>query len=181
MSLPISFLANLLLHSSIHYGGNPGHPPTPSGWPSTYLEEFEGMAQIFQSQVISLITEGVFDRFPTLRVALIEGGFTWLPSLMWRLDKEWKGLRSNTPWVKRAPSDYMRDHIRLTVQPTDAPPQQAYLEQIINQIESDEMLMFATDYPHWHYDSDEEAWPIKLPEPHNLNIWSENARKLYRL
>ncbi|MBV7340293.1 amidohydrolase family protein [Chloroflexi bacterium TSY] len=165
----------------IHFGGAPGHPPTPTGWPSTYLEEYAGMAQVFQSQVISLVIEGVFDRFPDLRVALIEGGFNWMPSLMWRLDKDWKGLRSNTPWVKRPPSDYMREHMRLTVQPIGAPPKQEYILHTIDQLESDTMLMFATDYPHWHYDSDEEAWPLTLPEPLNSNIWSENARQFYRL
>ncbi|MEM7029482.1 MAG: amidohydrolase family protein [Chloroflexota bacterium] len=165
----------------IHYGGSSGHPPNATGWPSYYIEEFAGMASVFQSQVTSLVTEGTFDRFPALKVALIEGGFTWLPSLMWRIDKEWKGLRSNTPWVKRPPSDYMRDHIRLTVQPVDAPHDLTQLEQVIDQLESDEMLMFATDYPHWHYDADEEAWPLNLPEPLNRNIWSENARALYGL
>ncbi|MEZ4659075.1 MAG: amidohydrolase family protein [Caldilineaceae bacterium] len=165
----------------IHFGGAPGHPPTPVGWPSTYLEEHAGMAQVFQSQVISLVVEGVFARFPTLRVALIEGGFAWMPSLMWRIDKEWKGLRSNTPWVKRPPSDYMREHMRLSVQPLGMPPTPAYIKQVIEQMESDAMLMFATDYPHWHYDRDEEAWPLRLPEPLHSNIWAENARAWYRL
>ena len=165
----------------INFGGAPGHPPTPVGWPTTYLEEHAGMAQVFQSQVISIIAEGVFDRFPELRIALIEGGFGWLPSLMWRLDKEWKGLRSNTPWVRRPPSDYIRDHMRLTVQPVGAPPDIQYILQTIEQMESDRLLMFATDYPHWHYDDDEEAWPLTLPEPINANIWSENARSFYRL
>ena len=165
----------------IHFGGAPGHPPTPVGWPSTYLEEHAGMAQVFQSQLISIIAEGVFDRFPALRMALIEGGFIWMPSLMWRLDKEWKGLRSNTPWVRRAPSDYIREHIRLTVQPVGAPPDPRYILQTIEQMESDTMLMFATDYPHRHYDDDDEAWPVPLPEPLNSNIWSENARAFYRL
>ncbi|MDE0181955.1 MAG: amidohydrolase family protein [Caldilineaceae bacterium] len=165
----------------IHFGGAPGHPPTPVGWPSTYLEEHAGMAQVFQSQVISIIAEGVFDRFPDLRMALIEGGFIWMPSLMWRLDKEWKGLRSNTPWVRRPPSDYIRDHFRLTVQPVGAPPEPRYILQTIEQMESETMLMFATDYPHWHYDDDDEAWPVALPEPLNGNIWSENARAFYRL
>ena len=165
----------------IQFGGAPGHPPTPVGWPSTYLEEHGGMAQVFQSQVISIIAEGVFDRFPDLRVALIEGGFIWMPSLMWRLDKEWKGLRSNTPWVRRPPSDYIRQHIRLTVQPLGAPPDPRYITQTIEQLESDTMLMFATDYPHWHYDREEEAWPVALSEPLNANIWSENARAFYRL
>lgn len=165
----------------INFGGAPGHPPTPVGWPSTYLEEHAGMAQVFQSQVISIIAEGVFDRFPDLRIALIEGGFAWMPSLMWRLDKEWKGLRSNTPWVRRAPSDYIRDHMRLTVQPVGAPPDPRYIHQTIEQLESDTLLMFATDYPHWHYDEVSEAWPVSLPEPLSSNIWSENARSFYRL
>lgn len=165
----------------INFGGAPGHPPTPVGWPSTYLEEYAGMAQVFQSQVISIIAEGVFDRFPELRIALIEGGFGWMPSLMWRLDKEWKGLRSNTPWVRRPPSDYIRERMRLTVQPIGAPRDPRFILQTIEQMESDSMLMFATDYPHWHYDNEDEAWPFTLPEPLNANIWSETARSFYRL
>ena len=58
------------------------------------------MSQVFQAQVLSLVSEGVFDKFPDLRVALIETGVTWMPSLMWRFDKEWRGLRNLTPWVK---------------------------------------------------------------------------------
>jgi len=165
----------------IHYGGAPGHPPTPAGWPSTYLEEYAGMAQVFQSQVISLIAEGGFDRFPALRVALIEGGFTWMPSLMWRIDKEWRGLRHNTPWVKRPPSEYMREHIRLTLQPIDAPPASKQLLRIIGQLDSEEMLMFSTDYPHWHFDTPEESFPSGLPELLSRKILSENARTFYRL
>ena len=165
----------------INFGGASGHPPTPVGWPSTYLEEHAGMAQVFQSQVISIIAEGVFDRFPELRIALIEGGFVWMPSLMWRLDKEWKGLRTNTPWVRRPPSDYIRQHMRVTVQPVGAPPDPRYILQTIEQMESDSLLMFATDFPHWHYDDDDEAWPATLPEPLNAKIWSENARSFYRL
>ena len=88
--------------------GAPGLPPTSVGWPSTYLEEYVGMSQVFQAQVLSLVSEGVFDQFPDLRVALIETGVTWMPSLMWRFDKEWRGLRSLTPWVKQPPSAYIR-------------------------------------------------------------------------
>ena len=51
----------------IHYGGAPGLPPTSVGWPSTYLEEYVGMSQVFQAQVLSLVSEGVFDLFPALR------------------------------------------------------------------------------------------------------------------
>ena len=89
----------------IHFGGAPGSPPTASGWPSYDVDDYVNMATLFQSQVLSLIAEGVFAQFPTLRVSLVEGGFTWLPALLWRMDKEWKGLRREVPWLKQLPSD----------------------------------------------------------------------------
>lgn len=100
---------------------------------------------------------------------------------MWRIDKEWKGLRHNTPWVKRPPSEYMREHIRLTTQPIDGPSEPRYLRQIIEQMDSDEMLMFASDYPHWQYDTPTEALPVQLEEDLLKKILSENAREWYRL
>ena len=100
---------------------------------------------------------------------------------MWRLDKEWKGLRSDIPWVKRPPSEYMREHLRLTIQPCDAPDDREQMAQIIEQIDSDEMLMFSTDYPHWHFDAKEDALPADLSESLRLKIYSENASEFYRL
>jgi predicted TIM-barrel fold metal-dependent hydrolase len=165
---------------AIQVGGAPGLPSTPAGWPSTYVEEIAGMGQIFQSQVISLIIEGVFDRFPALRVVLVEGGFTWLPSLMWRLDKEWKGLRHNTPWVKRPPSDYMREHLRLTVQPVDAPAEGVALGEIVEQMESDALLLFGTDYPHDHGVDGAEIWPLRDPALAR-KVFHDNAVAFYGL
>jgi len=164
----------------LHFGGTPGNPPTASGWPSYYAEEYANQAQLFQSQVMSLIVEGVFEQFPALRVALIESGFTWMPSLMWRLDKEWRGIRREIPWVKRLPSDYIRAHIRMTTQPVDAPSEPDHLLQIIDQLGSDEMLMFSTDYPHLHDDLRQDAFPLNLPEPLRTKVISGNARAFYR-
>lgn len=164
----------------IHFGGAPVNPPTPSGWPSYYLEEYAGMAQVFQSQVISLIVEGVFDRFPTLRVALIEGGVSWLPSLMWRLDKEWKGLRREVPWVKQPPSAYIREHMRLTIQPFDAPAEPPHFTQIIDQLGSTDLLLFATDYPHRHLETPGTELPADLPDMLLRKIMAENARAFFR-
>ncbi len=165
----------------IQFGGAPGNPPTGAGWPSYYLEEYVGMAQIFQTQVLSLIVEGVFDRFRSLRIALIEGGFTWLPSLMWRIDKDWKGLRREVPWNTRVPSEYIKEHIRLTTQPLDAAPDPEFMQQIVQQMGSDELLMFATDYPHWQFDAPEEAFPIPVSADLSQKIMGDNARAFYRL
>ena len=164
----------------LHFGGAPGNPPTPSGWPSFYLEEYVDMASVFQSQVLSLIAEGVFDRFPTLRVTLIESGFTWLPAHLWRIDKEWKGLRREVPWSRQLPSAYVREHVRLTLQPLDAPPDPTQLMEILEQCGGEELLMFSTDYPHGHVNGS-EAMLARLPDSARRKIMAENARAWYRL
>jgi predicted TIM-barrel fold metal-dependent hydrolase len=43
------------------------------------------------------------------------------------------------------------------------------------------MLMFSTDYPHWQFDSPEEALPMGLPESLMKKILAENAREFYQL
>jgi len=169
------------LVGGIHFGGAPGNPPTPSGWPSYYFEEYAGMAQVFQSQLVSIVVEGVFDQFPGLRVALIEGGFTWLPAFTWRLDKEWRNLRRLVPWVKRPPSAYIREHVRLTIQPLDAPPDPRHLLQVVDQMGSDDLLLYATDYPHRHDADPERTLLTALPPALAQKIRSENARAFYRL
>jgi uncharacterized protein len=163
----------------IHAGGSPGNPITPVGWPSHYIEDYVSIAQAFQTQIVSLVSEGVFAKFPRLRVVLIEGGFTWLPSLLWRFDKNWKGLRAEVPWVDRLPSEIIHEHFRLTIQPVDEPSNPEYLLQTIEQLGSEDILLFSTDYPHWHFDDPEDALPVTLPPDMERKILVENARALY--
>src|SRR6266852_5256415 len=165
----------------IHFGGTPGNPITACGWPSYYIEDHTAMSQAFQAQVVSLVCEGVFEEFPELKVVLLEGGFGWLPGLMWRLNKNWKGLRREVPWVKRLPSETIRAQIRLSTQPMEEPENPRHFEMLLEMIGSDEMLMFATDYPHWDFDAPDQAFPIRLPAALEGKIFSENARAVYRL
>jgi uncharacterized protein len=165
----------------IHFAGLGGNPITSSGWPSYYIEDHTVMSMAFQTQVISLVCEGVFERFRSLRVVLLEGGLAWIPSLMWRLDKHWKRLRDEVPHLRRPPSEYIREHMRATTQPMEEPPDPKQLLQVIEHLGSDEMLMFATDYPHWDYDDPDRAFPVRLPPDMKQKIFSENARALYTL
>lgn len=165
----------------IHFGGTSGHPITACGWPSYYIEDHTGMSQAFEAQVISLVCEGVFDEFPDLRVVMIEGGFAWLPALMWRLNKNWKGLRREVPWLKRLPSEYIREHMRFTTQPMEEPENPKHFHALLDMIGSDDMLLFATDYPHWDFDAPDSAFPVRLAPELEKKILRENARAFYRL
>jgi uncharacterized protein len=138
----------------LHAGSMYRYAPTSTGWPSHYLHDYVANSQLFEDQLLSLVTNGVFNKFPTLRVVLIESGVTWLPGFLWRAIKTWRGVRAEVPWVTRSPAEIIRDNVRLTVQPIDAPDEPDVLERIIEQIDCDRMLLFASDYPHWQFEGD---------------------------
>lgn len=154
-------------------------PSTP-GYPTTYIEWHVGLMLAFQSHLISFITEGVFEQFPGLKLVLVEGGSAWLPPLLWRLEAEWKALREEVPWVKKRPSEYVRDHVRITSQPVENPDNKQHLLQIFEMMDAKQVLMFSSDYPHWDFDSPTRAFP-KLPEDVKRRIFFENAKELYKL
>jgi predicted TIM-barrel fold metal-dependent hydrolase len=112
-----------------------------------------------------MIAEGVFAKFPGLRIVLIESGLTWLPSFLWRFSKFWRGVRSEVPWVYRSPVEIVRDHVRLTIQPFDAPREPALVERMIDHPGSDAILLYASDFPHWQFDDDEALPPGLLDSP----------------
>lgn len=165
---------------AIHFGGSGGGPITGAGWPSHYIEDHGGMPQAFYAQVVSMITEGIFERFPTLKIVLIEGGFAWVPPLMWRLDQAWRQLKAEVPHVKQLPSETIREHFWITTQPMEEPPQREYFFQLLDQMGMNDRLMFATDYPHWDFDAPDRALPEGTPLALKRAILAENARQLYR-
>jgi predicted TIM-barrel fold metal-dependent hydrolase len=138
----------------IHAGSLYRHAPTAMGYPSYQLEDYVGQAQAFDSTLLSLITEGVFDKFPALRVVMMESGITWLPTFLWRTNKIWRGLRAEVPWVRQPPAEIVRQRVRFTLQPLDAPPGADMLARTMDQIGSDDFLLFSTDYPHFHFDAE---------------------------
>jgi uncharacterized protein len=176
--------AELGLPFAIHVGAeglgmNP--PPTATGYPGYYVEWHTLLPTTVMSHVVSLVCNGVFERFPGLRLVLIETGIAWLPGLLWRLDANWRALRSEVPWVKRLPSETVREHVRFTTQPLDQPASGRALGQLLELVDGLEgMLMFATDYPHWDFDSPEEI-ARRLPAEWRDAVMSENARAFYRL
>lgn len=154
--------------------------PTAAGYPTTYFEWHTGLVGSYLAHLVSLVTEGVFAKFPALRFVLVEGGVSWLPPLLWRFDKNWKALRQTTPWVDRPPSEIVADHVLLTTQPVEEPSNGAHLHQILGMFDAGRMLMFSTDFPHWDGDTPDFA-ARALPPALRDRVMSETARELYRL
>lgn len=164
---------------NLHWGGTTDGPPSPTGWPSWYLEEYAAEQQVYMAQLTSMVAEGLFSAFPSLRVAVAEIGFAWLPSLWWRLEKEWKGLRREIPWVNQPVTDVIRQHMRFTVAPLDAGPPEE-MARIVEWLRSEDLLMFATDYPHRHDDDMTVLFNV-VPDSMLPKLMAESAREWYRL
>ena len=176
---PIYQIAERLqLPIGVHAGSTYRHAPTAIGWPSYYVEDYIAQSAAFENQLHSMIAEGVFAKFPGLKVVAIESGLTWLSGYIWRADKTWKGVRAEVPWVTRPPSEFVRDHVRFTVQPIDAADEREAILRLIDHLRSDELFLFSTDYPHWQFDGD-AALPPGISDELARKIFSENALATY--
>lgn len=163
----------------LHWGGSTQGPPSTTGYASWFVEEYAAEWGNFAAQVTDLVSEGVFRQIPDLRVAVLEGGFTWLPVWGWRFDKEWKGLHREVPWLDRRPFEVIKEHFRFSIAPADAGPAQ-HMPNVIEWLGAEDILMFATDYPHRH-DTDVTALLDAMPETMRPLVMSESARAWYKL
>jgi hypothetical protein len=163
----------------IHAGSAYRHPPTSLGWPSYHAEDYAAQSLGFQGQVGSLITEGVFQAIPDLTVVLIESGVTWLPAYLWRLAKFWRGVRSEVPWLRESPAEIARRHIRLTIAPFDAPEEAGTVARLIDQLGAEEMLLFASDWPHWQWEGTAPPLPAGIPPALAAKLMRDNPHATY--
>ncbi|HVB60010.1 MAG TPA: amidohydrolase family protein [Ktedonobacteraceae bacterium] len=143
----------IIIHPTGAEGTYLGAPVLAGGLPGTYFERHVGLTQIAQANLNSLICEGVFERFPALKVVIEEFGFTWAVPLMWRMDMDWKRVRLEAPWVKKLPSQYVFEHVRFTTQPIEEPDNLNDLLAIMQMMHAQETLLFSSDYPHWDADN----------------------------
>src|SRR5262249_51448185 len=135
-------------------------------------------AQGCAAQLLSLTCEGVFTKWPTLKMVLIESGVTWLPSFLWRFDKTWRALRVAGPWVKKHPTEIVREDVPLTATPFEGPDDPYKVERLIDQLGCDDLLLFSTDYPHWQFDG-MEALPEGLQPDLVRKICIDNPLEAY--
>ena len=127
--------------------------PTPCGWPGTLSELRVTRSTTFLGHLTSMITEGVFVRFPELRVVGLEVGVAWLSTYLWRFDKNYKGLRSECPWLKELPSEYTRRFFRFGTQSAETGDPVSEFWRLLGSNRLDETLMFSSNYPRWDHET----------------------------
>ena len=87
-------------------------------------------------------------------------------------------MRRETPWLKRPPSEYFYEHIRLTTQPLDTAPEPEQLVEILEMFNAQEMICFSSDYPHWDGDEREHV-EKQLPASWHERVFRENACEFF--
>ncbi|SNT36124.1 amidohydrolase family protein [Rhodococcoides kyotonense] len=94
----------LVIHFSGVEGRYAGAPALAGGVHANALSRLTIMPHLAESNITSLAYEGALVRFPDLRILFTGFGFSWLPSFLWRLDREWRTFRHDIPWVTEPPS-----------------------------------------------------------------------------
>ncbi len=127
--------------------------PVQRRWAETFVESH---AFTFSAEamwhVISLVCNGVPERFPDLEWVLQEPGVEWVPWLMWRLDHHYMHVPQNLPMLEKPPSKYIRDQFYFTTQPLGHAENNKHLGYAMEMAGGADTIMFSTDHPHPDFD-----------------------------
>ena len=133
-------------------------------------------------QIVSVVVDGVPERFPSLRWVWIEGGLSWIPWVMDRLDTYYPPLYESAPLLKKMPSEYIKDFY-FTTQPLEKPAGgNAALERVFKSFDAENHLLYASDYPHFDFDVPITVTGLPfLSTDARRKIMSENSQNAFNL
>ena len=151
----------------------------PVGFPSYNHDFMVTYSLLAANQVMSLIFDGVFERFPTLKIIFVEHAFSWILPLMWRMDaiydarKSWTGHQAQAVGVRQGAHQVHHPAAGLSRGQDRADP--------CDRVDAgDKILLFSSDYPHWTFD--DPRWLIKhLPVAAREAVMFKNGIAAYHL
>jgi len=152
------------------------------GYSQTYAEFHVAFSLPAMRHLLNLVYEGTFERYPNLSIVILESGTAWLPFMLWRMDSEYRANREDIPWLRELPSSYVRKHVRVATQPLEesSPGDRSDVAALHKIVRGQDMLIFASDYPHHDFDNP-EIIRRKLPEEWHAKVFFENACTLFHL
>jgi predicted TIM-barrel fold metal-dependent hydrolase len=153
-------------------------PPTGAGYPSYFIEVHVQQPLLSLVHLGSMVVEGVLDRLPDLKLVLADGAFALVEPVMWRVDRAWRSLRFETPWIETLPSGYVHDHVRIVLHKADLPADRQQTTTLLEALGVPNMLMYGSNYPFWDLLDVPSATAV-LPEETLDDILRGNAMALY--
>jgi predicted TIM-barrel fold metal-dependent hydrolase len=129
----------------------------------------------------ALVSGGVFERHPRLRVAFLESGATWVPYFLDRLHEHWE---KRGDWIQNGWKRDPRDSVAAGNVWASCEPGETLLPAVVDALGAD-FLLYASDYPHWDSEFPESARGLRertdlAPEVRS-RILGENAQRLFAL
>src|SRR5579884_1653833 len=137
-------------------------------------------------QLTDMVYEGVFERFPRLRVAYLEAGTGWVPYMMDRLDRSYEAWataqhKEYGDWVKKRPSEYIAGgNLYFSCEGGEES-----LKYAITRV-GDRVLLYASDFPHEvnvaraKHEIDELLEREDLSEATKTAILHDNVQRFYQ-
>ncbi len=126
------------------------------------------------------IINAIPERFPKLKTLWVEGGLSWIPFLMQRLDHEFLMRQNEAPGLKKLPSDYMKE-MYFSSQPMEQVHPNA-LKVTMDMMNAETQLLYASDWPHWDFNPPHTITTLPfLSDEAKKNILGLNAAKLFGL
>jgi predicted TIM-barrel fold metal-dependent hydrolase len=135
----------------------------------------------------SMIMQDLFDKYPTLRMIIKEGGFWWLPEFMARTDDYYlshpgdiklveRKLESGEKFLAKLPSEYFESNIRFSSQPMCFPKNSEHFKALMTLCRGEDWLLYSSDWPHATFDPLNWVFNGVISEEGRRKILSENAR-----
>jgi predicted TIM-barrel fold metal-dependent hydrolase len=152
----------------------------PVGFAVTPWEHDVQWVQAGQAHLLSALAQGVFERFPDLRLVLSGFGIAWLPSLLWRIETDLGGAHLERPTaMERPPGEVAREHVRFTLEEVEVGSDPSQLAGLMSLVDLADLTLFSSGYPA----DDGRAMRLveALPENARPLVLRENANAFFRL
>jgi len=123
---------------------------------------------------------GIYDRYPRLRMGVLECGFGWLPFWGRRMDEQAIYVGGTAP-LKQKPSEYMQSgRFFCSIEHHEGEDMYDYVTRFLG----DDVLMYASDYPHSECQFPDSvsnilAWKGLDQDRQRRLLW-ENANRFFR-
>ncbi|HET6509947.1 MAG TPA: amidohydrolase family protein [Baekduia sp.] len=101
-------------------------------------------------QMASVMGSGLYERLPDLRFIFGDGGLDLAPTLLWRLNNDWRAGRVEVPWIEELPSTLVQRYARFVCSYTDGRPDGETLDpELVAVTRPGTLAIYGSHHPHW--------------------------------